>query len=77
MIRHKEMQQLMNNHVVPERVIKVEQLGVEIQMAVSGTGSPLFTHRADTQPGHLNIQLVGPAIYLRLECTLLYLAPSH
>ena len=77
MIRHEEMQQLMDDYIVPERFIKPKQISIEVQMAVRGTGGPLVTHRPDAQPGHLHFQLVGPVVYPSLECALLCLLPFH
>ena len=41
-IWHKEMQQLMDDHIVPERLVQTRQFGIEVEVAVCGTGSRLL-----------------------------------
>lgn len=36
-IGHEEIQQLMNDHIVPERLVQAKQIGIEIQVTARGT----------------------------------------
>ena len=66
-VGHGEVQQFMNNHIIPDLFVHVEQFGVEIKMALRGAGDPLVLHGANTEPCHLNVKFGGPianALYL-------------
>ena len=49
-----EMQQFVDDDVVPKVLIQIQQFDIEVQMAIDRTGGPFITHRAHTKPHHFN-----------------------
>ena len=46
MIGHEEVQQFMDNHVVPEIFVEPQQFRIKIQVAIRRTGRPFVVHGA-------------------------------
>lgn len=71
MIGHEEMQELMDNHVVPEILVERQQFRVEIEVAIRRTGRPFVVHGAHAEPDDLHFQLHSPLMDATLEDLLL------
>jgi len=50
-----EVEEFVDDHVILEFVIEIEELGVEGQGTVRGTGGPLPGHRANGDRADLNV----------------------
>ena len=66
-IGHKEMQEFVDNDIVPEFLIEFQKFAVEIQMSVGGTGRPLVVHRAHPKPDDMYVQFISPRMDTALE----------
>ena len=60
MVRHEEVQQFVDDHVIPDPFLHVEQLGVEIEVPLRGAGCSFVTHGPDAEPDYPDIEFPGP-----------------
>ena len=67
MIGHREVQEFVNNHVVPELWIEGQEIGAEVQLPSGGARGPLVAHGAHGKPGDRHLQLLGPVVHALLE----------
>ena len=74
-VRHGEMEQLMDDDVIAKLRVHAEQLIVEAQRARSRAGGPLAAHRADVDGVRFHVELRGPFEHAGFE--LLPVAPWH
>ena len=65
-----EVQQFMDDHVIPDLFVHLHQFSVEIQMALCGAGGPLVLHGSNAEPHNLNVKFVGPIANALLESNL-------
>ena len=70
-IGHEEVQEFMDNHVVPEILVEPQQFLVEIEVAIRRTGRPFVVHGAHAKPDDVHIQLHSPLLDAALESLLL------
>jgi len=66
-IGHREVQEFVNNHVVPELWIEGQEIGAEVQLPSGGARGPLVAHGAHGKPGDRHLQLLGPVVHALLE----------
>ena len=54
------MQKFMNDHAVPYLWFEFQQVNVDTEYAVSGTGSPFGPHRPHIHAGYFDAELSSP-----------------
>lgn len=69
-VRHREVQKLVDNHIVAKLTIEGEQFIIEIQIAGGGVRRPFAAHRAHIDCRHLGIELSRPLLDARLKLSL-------
>ena len=67
MVGHEEVQQLMDDHVIPDLFVELQQFGVEIKMALRGAGGPLVLHWPNAEPRYPDVEPGGPCENTLLE----------
>lgn len=72
MIGHEEVQEFMDNHVIPEILVESQQFRVEVQVAIRRTGRPFVVHRPHAKPDDVHFQLHSPLPDAALEGLLLF-----
>ena len=60
MVRDKEMEQFVNNHIISNFTIEIHELVIEAEVALQGTRGPLVAHWANAQCADFDAQFVGP-----------------
>ena len=70
-IGHEDVQEFMDDHVVPEVLVESKQFGVEIEVSIGRTGRPFVMHGPHAQPDDFHIQLHSPLPDAALEGLLL------
>ena len=58
-----EVEQFMDDHVVPKGTVEVEQVDAEVEMTIGGAGGPLVSHWAHADPHHIHIKLLSPFVH--------------
>ena len=54
-VGYEEVQQFMDDNVVPDSFVHIQQLDIEIQTTLGGAGGPFVFHRPDTEPYYPDI----------------------
>ncbi len=49
-VRHREVEQLMNDDVIADIPVEMQKLSVEVQIPAGGTGCPFVAHWAKGEP---------------------------
>src|SRR5262249_16852418 len=68
-VRHREVEQFVNDHVVLEVRVKIKQISTERKVSCSGARSPLARHGSDVDRERLNVDVkfARPAVDPFLE----------
>ena len=66
-VRYGEVEEFVNDHIVPEILVQVEKFKVEVHVAVCGARGPLVAHRANAEPDDFHVQFFRPAIHATFE----------
>jgi hypothetical protein len=55
-VGYEKVKQFVNDDVIPQFLIEIEQLSVEIQVAAGGAGGPFAAHGSHAEPDHIHIK---------------------